>query len=137
MGASLSNLAGLYQGQRKYAEAEPLQKSALAITERALGKHPDVATSLNSLASLYFAQGRRVEAEPLFKRALAIRTEVLAANHPHLTVSSIILRSFTSIRDAMLRLCRLSALNSHYGEEDAGPQRCSGGERSEKLGARP
>ena len=58
MATSLNNLAGLYQAQGKYAEAEPLYQRALAIWEKALGpEHPDVATSLNNLAALYQAQG--------------------------------------------------------------------------------
>ncbi len=34
---SLNNLAGLYQAQGKYAEAEPLYKRSLSIKEKALG----------------------------------------------------------------------------------------------------
>jgi len=34
---SLYNLAGLYEAQGKYAEAEPLYKRSLAIREKALG----------------------------------------------------------------------------------------------------
>ena len=73
MATSLNNLAGLYQAQGKYAEAEPLYQRALAIREKALGpEHPDVANSLNNLAVLYRAQGKYAEAEPLYQRALAI-----------------------------------------------------------------
>ncbi len=35
MARSLNNLAGLYQGQGKYAEAEPLYQRSLAIREKA------------------------------------------------------------------------------------------------------
>ncbi|MCI4627225.1 MAG: tetratricopeptide repeat protein, partial [Candidatus Magnetoovum sp. WYHC-5] len=35
---SLNNLAGLYQAQGRYSEAEPLYKEALASTEKVLGK---------------------------------------------------------------------------------------------------
>jgi tetratricopeptide (TPR) repeat protein len=70
--SALNNLAGLYSGQGRQADAEPLYKRALAIRERALGPdHPDVAQSLNHLADLYSAQGRHAEAEPLYKRAQA------------------------------------------------------------------
>ena len=76
--ASLNNLAGLYDAQGRYAEAEPLYERALAIWEKALGpEHPDVATSLNNLAELYRDQGRYAEAEPLYERALAIREKAL------------------------------------------------------------
>jgi hypothetical protein len=41
---SLNNLANLYQARGRYAEAEPLHKRALAISEKALGgEHPNVA----------------------------------------------------------------------------------------------
>ena len=49
-------------------EAEPLQRRALDIREKALGlEHPDTATSLNNLAELYHLQGRYEVAEPLYK----------------------------------------------------------------------
>jgi len=51
---SLNNLAGLYDSQGKYDEAEPFYTRALGIWEKALGPdHPNVATSLNNLAGLY------------------------------------------------------------------------------------
>lgn len=79
----LNNLALLYEGQGRYAEAEPLLRRALAIAEKALGpEHPHVAMSLNNLAGLYEAQGRYAEAEPLFRRSLGIREKVLALQHP-------------------------------------------------------
>jgi tetratricopeptide (TPR) repeat protein len=77
------NLAGLYNSQGRYAEAEPLSKRSLTIIEKALGPdHPDVATSLNNLAELYRDQGRYAEAEPLFKRSLAIREKAPGPDHP-------------------------------------------------------
>jgi len=52
-------MAEMYQVQGRYAEAEPLLKRSLAITEKALGPdHRDVGTSLNRLAYLYQLQGR-------------------------------------------------------------------------------
>jgi tetratricopeptide (TPR) repeat protein len=68
----------------RYAEAEPLCKRALAITEKALGpEHPDTALSLNNLATLYISQGRYAEAEPLYQRALAIVEKALGPEHPN------------------------------------------------------
>ncbi len=72
----------------KYAEAEPLYKRSLAITEKALGpEHPNVANSLNNLAELYRAQGKYAEAEPLYKRSLAIREKALGPEHPNVANS--------------------------------------------------
>jgi tetratricopeptide (TPR) repeat protein len=73
----------LYSDQYRYADAEPLEKRALAIREKALGPdHPDVAQSLNNLATLYYSRGRFADAEPLYKRALAIREKALGPDHP-------------------------------------------------------
>ena len=61
---SLNNLALLYLDQGRYADAEPLIKRALAISEKALGPdHPGLATDLNNLAGLYHVQGRYADAE--------------------------------------------------------------------------
>ncbi len=80
---SLNNLAGLYQAQGRYKEAEPLYQQALAIRQKQLGdNHPDTARSLNDLAGLYHVQGRLSEAELLFQQALAIRQKQLGGNHP-------------------------------------------------------
>ncbi len=88
LATSLNNLAELYRAQGKYAEAEPLHKRALAISEKALGpEHPHVATSLNNLAALYNAQGKYAEAEPLYKRSLAIFEKALGPEHPHVATA--------------------------------------------------
>ena len=76
MGTSLNNLAGLYVVQGKDAEAEPLYKRALAISEKALGKdHPDVATVLENMSELYEKIGKEDEAKYLAERAKRIRSE--------------------------------------------------------------
>ena len=56
---SLSNLAGLYDKEGRYAEAEPFYQRALTIGENALGNdHPDVALLLSNLAEFYRIQSR-------------------------------------------------------------------------------
>jgi tetratricopeptide (TPR) repeat protein len=68
--------------QGRYADAEPLFKRALAITEKSLGPdHPDAGRLLNNVALLYQAQGRSADAEPLFKRAVAIAEKSLGPDH--------------------------------------------------------
>ena len=80
---SVNNLAGPYEAQGRYGEAEPLYKRGLAASERVLGKeHPDTLNSVNNLAFLYQAQGRYGEAEPLYKRALEGYERVLGREHP-------------------------------------------------------
>jgi esterase/lipase superfamily enzyme/tetratricopeptide (TPR) repeat protein len=71
----LNNLAGLYEDQGHYDEAEPLYKRAIAIDEKALGAdHPIVARMRINLGSLYKSQSqpRYDDAEPLLKSALEI-----------------------------------------------------------------
>ncbi len=73
MAAGLNNLALLYYDQGRYAEAEPLQKRALAIWEKALRpEHPNVAQSLENYAAVLRKTGRTTEAVKLEARAKAI-----------------------------------------------------------------
>jgi len=66
-----------------YAEAEPLMRRALAISEQSLeADRPHLATCLNNLALLLKATNRLAEAEPLYRRALAINEQSFGANHP-------------------------------------------------------
>ena len=76
MANSLNNLAELYRAQDRYAEAEPLQKRALAIREKALGPdHPNVAKSLENYAAVLRKTGRTTEAAKLEAQAKAIRAQ--------------------------------------------------------------
>ena len=85
---SLNNLSALYVQLGRYADAEPLDKRALAIREKVRGPgHPDVAASLSNLASLYDSQGRYGDAEPLLKRALAIKEKAVGPSHPDVAIS--------------------------------------------------
>ena len=79
--SSLEDLAGLYVGQQKYAEAEPLYKRALAMAEKRFGpEHFLAAMSMTRLATLYAAQGKHTEAEALYLRALAIDEIAIRTN---------------------------------------------------------
>jgi CHAT domain-containing protein/Flp pilus assembly protein TadD len=80
---SLNNLAGLYESQGRYSEAEPLFRQALEMRKRLLGnEHPAVALSLNNLAGLYESQGRYSEAEPLYRQTLEMNQRLLEQEHP-------------------------------------------------------
>ncbi len=75
MAATLPTLAGVYQAQGNYAEAESLYQQALAIVKKTLGPdHPYVATVLENMADLYKKTGRLDEAKRLEARAKAIRS---------------------------------------------------------------
>ncbi len=58
VGTTLNNLAGLYQSQVPYVEAEPLYKRSLSIRETLSPDHPIVGQSLNNLAGLYKELGQ-------------------------------------------------------------------------------
>ncbi|MEG4205016.1 tetratricopeptide repeat protein [Microcoleus sp. Pol7_A1] len=83
LSSSLNYLAGLYESQGRYSEAEPLYLQAVEIDRRSLPEdHPSLATHLNNLAALYKSQGRYSEAEPLFLQALEIGRRSLPEDHP-------------------------------------------------------
>jgi tetratricopeptide (TPR) repeat protein len=82
LASSLNNLAGLYESQDKYEQAEPLLVQALEMRERLLKEeHPDVANSLSRLAALYYSQGKYEQAEPLLMQALEMRKRLLREEH--------------------------------------------------------
>ncbi len=76
LATSLNDLGEVYLLQRRYAEAKPLHKRALAIKEKALGpEHPSVATSLENYAALLRKTGRDIQAAKMEARAKAIRAK--------------------------------------------------------------
>ncbi|MFO7676300.1 MAG: tetratricopeptide repeat protein [bacterium] len=88
VGENLDNLAMLlWRLHGDFAEAEPLARRALAISERALGaEHPQVAACLNDLASLLQDRNRTAEAESLFRRALVVLEKTLGQRHPQVAI---------------------------------------------------
>ena len=81
MARSLNNLAELYQGHGKYAEAEPLYQRSLMIREKTLGpEHLDVAKALENYAALLRATQRGEQAAKLETRAKVIRAKHAQAN---------------------------------------------------------
>src|SRR6476469_4859662 len=85
LSSSLNYLAGFYESQGRYSEAEPLFLQALEIGRRSLPEdHPSLAIHLNNLAELYRSQGRYSEAEPLYLQALEIDRRSLPEDHPSL-----------------------------------------------------
>jgi eukaryotic-like serine/threonine-protein kinase len=81
----LCNLANLKLYQGRFAEAEPLDRRALAIREKALGPdHPDVAVTLEGMAGVSPGEGRGEEAVALLQRTLAIREKAFPPDHPFL-----------------------------------------------------
>jgi hypothetical protein len=68
----------------RLAEAEPLMRRALAITEKSYG--PEHAAALNNLAALLKDTNRLAEAESLMRRALAIDEKSLGPEHPDVAI---------------------------------------------------
>jgi tetratricopeptide (TPR) repeat protein len=79
----LNLVAGFLSLNARYAGAEPLNRRALAILEKALGPwHLDTASCLYNLAGLLRDTGAYEEAETLFRRTLAINEKVQGTWHP-------------------------------------------------------
>jgi CHAT domain-containing protein/tetratricopeptide (TPR) repeat protein len=77
-------LAIIKRDQGKYAEAEGLQKRALAIHQQAFGaNHVVGAYYLNNLGTILRLQGKYAEAEELHRRALANYEQAVGPNEPH------------------------------------------------------
>lgn len=80
----LGNVASYLEKRAAYAEAEPLYKRSLAISEKALGPdHPSVALTLGNLAMLLATTDRLPDAVPLMRRAHSIFESALGAGHPN------------------------------------------------------
>jgi hypothetical protein len=89
LAGALNNLAQLYGDVGRNADAEPLQKRALAIMEKAVGLDSlEMAPELGNLAALYVRQRRYADSEPLFKRALLVREGALGQSHSDVGQSS-------------------------------------------------
>jgi tetratricopeptide (TPR) repeat protein len=71
VGGALNELAELYRGQRRFAQAEPLLKRALAICANGdmSPNHELVRTVLTNLAALYQEQGRHEDADRIRRGA--------------------------------------------------------------------
>jgi tetratricopeptide (TPR) repeat protein len=80
--AAMNALAIAYVALARYAEAEPLLRTASTISEKTLGeKHRDVATGYNNLAVLLEQQGKLDEAESTYRKALDIARSSLGRKH--------------------------------------------------------
>ena len=70
---TLNNLGGLLATRGDFAQAEQMQRAALATMEKVFGEqHPDTAAVLTSLALALDNQGKIVEAEATYQRAVEI-----------------------------------------------------------------
>ncbi len=80
---ALSNLALLYDIDKRHHRAERLYRRALQILEKRRGvSDAQVAQVLNNLAAAVLAQCRPGQAETLYKRAAKIYLAIAGPNHP-------------------------------------------------------
>jgi hypothetical protein len=79
----MNNLAGTYETQGRYKEAETLNLQVLEIRKRVLGaEHPDALVSMHNLAVVFGEQGRYSEASKLMEECVQLRTRILGQQHP-------------------------------------------------------
>jgi tetratricopeptide (TPR) repeat protein len=68
---TINNLATLYAGQGKLAQAEQMYQQALQGYEKAWGpKHTSTLDTVYNLALLYTNQGKLAQAEQMYQQAL-------------------------------------------------------------------
>ena len=80
----LHDLAGAYEGQERYAEAESLYKRAQAIREKSLDPdNSDLGAAPHNLARLHFLQGQWEQADAYWRRStdLIVRRTFREANN--------------------------------------------------------
>ncbi len=84
---TLSNLGSLLHGAGKLAEAEALERQAVAVLQKRGGpRTAELATASTNLADLLWNRGAHVEAIGLFRRALEVDRAVYGAGHPELFI---------------------------------------------------
>lgn len=76
------NQANILRLQKKYTEAEKIYLSAIAIKEKKLGAHPDLAHLKRGLAGLYMEMGKTSDVEKLLTSAIEINKRKLGDSHP-------------------------------------------------------
>jgi CHAT domain-containing protein len=76
------NLANIYRFQKNYTGAEDVYKAAIAVKEKKLGAHPDLAHLKKGLAQLYMDMGKNPEVEKLLLSAYDIYKKKLGENNP-------------------------------------------------------
>jgi TonB family protein len=109
----------------KYEEAIELQKQALAMWEKELGKeHKLIATGSATLGEMYMALKRYDEAAGAYRRALKIEERLLGHEHPDLAVLVIKLGWMrygnAHVGDAEALFKRAVAIREKQGADDVG-----------------
>lgn len=81
--AAMNNLAQLYAGQRRFAEAGPLLRRALDVSSRTSGaNHDNTSAIMCNLAAMFREEEKYAAAEQMYRRALAAREAAHGPSHP-------------------------------------------------------
>lgn len=117
----LSNLGSLLHSSGRIAEAEKLERQALAILLKRTGPvTAELATVSTNLGDLLWSRGQRAEALTHFRRALAVDQSVYGPNHPELFIDlmnlGLLLKESGIPAEAQSTLRRaLSIAEQHHG----------------------
>jgi serine/threonine protein kinase/tetratricopeptide (TPR) repeat protein len=107
---SMNNLALVYSGLGRHAEALKLQEETLALMKAKLGPdHPVTLGSMNNLALSYATLGRQADALKLQEETLALKKAKLGPDHPATLASMNNLAGTYSAlgrHDEALKLCQ-------------------------------
>jgi tetratricopeptide (TPR) repeat protein len=99
--ALLHNRAGLDHARGRYADAEPIARTGLALRADLVGtKHPEYAADLSALAAIVHALGRCDEAEGMYLEALAVFARAGEASPGDVAVTTRNLDRLRTARDA-------------------------------------
>jgi tetratricopeptide (TPR) repeat protein len=106
LAAALNSLAAI-RAVTEPAQAEPLYRRALAISERRFGSnHPDYAKLQANLAAYYLRAGRLKSAEKLYRAAAATLRSTVGESHPSFQAVQ------ESLADVYARMGRLTESRS-------------------------
>jgi tetratricopeptide (TPR) repeat protein len=121
-----SALGGVYQALGDYAQAEKMQRRALALDRQLFGpEHAEVALSLHNLGSALYEQGLFAEAETCLREGLAMGRRLFG--NEHLTVAAslndlaLVLRSKGEMAEAEDLNRQALAIRRKLAEKD-GPE---------------
>lgn len=76
------NQANIFRMQKSYSKAEEIYLNAIAVKEKKLGAHPDLASLKQGLAQLYMDMGKTADVEKLLQSAYDINKKKLGEKNP-------------------------------------------------------
>jgi len=134
---TLSNLGSLLHGAGKLAEAEALERQAVAVLMKRGGpRTAELATASTNLGDLLWNRGAHLEAITLFRRALEVDRGVYGPGHPELFIDlmnlGMRLKAMGQTREADAHLKEALALAERHfgpGSEQAKDARSGLGQR--------